>query len=70
MNDNLVPDPFDTDRQFDRFHDLDLPYLDDMQLTDELNQLRTCLWGLPLDHWLRKRVLVLEDELRRRGRLK
>jgi hypothetical protein len=59
----LLPNSLDTDTQFFRFNHLDLPYLDDVQLTDEVNYIRSLLWGLPADHWLRQRVAALEREL-------
>lgn len=64
----LVPNPLDTDLQFARFHHLDVPCSDDMQLIDELDHLRVRLWGLPPDHWLRERVRILKNELRKRGK--
>lgn len=63
----LVPNFLDTDRQYDRYHHLDLPGVEDIDLTDELNCLRVFLWGLPRDHWLRQRVRALETEAARRA---
>ena len=66
--DALVPDPLSSDRQYARFNHLDLPGLEDIELSDELYALRPLLWGLSGDHWLRERVQMLEDELvKRRG---
>ncbi|MFW6105164.1 MAG: hypothetical protein ACOC7P_01120 [Chloroflexota bacterium] len=62
----LIPDPFASSQQFDRFHHLDLPGLDDSELIDELHALRPLLWGLPKDDWLRRRVMMLESEMKRR----
>lgn len=68
--DNLVPCPLSSDRQYYRFHHVDLPDLDDTHLTDELHYLRPRLWGIPPNHWLRERVARLESELRKRHILK
>ena len=62
----LIPNPLDSDQQYARFHHLDIPYLDDMQLRDEVNYFRVLLWGLPRGHWLRERVKILESELKKR----
>lgn len=62
----VIPDPLDTDHQYYRFHHLDLPNLDETELEDELNTLKPLLWGIPMCHWLRDRVLHLKAELRRR----
>ena len=64
--DGLIPDPLSSDRQYLRFHHLDLSNLNDMELVDEFNRLRTLLWGAPPNHWLRERVARLESELRKR----
>ena len=64
--DALVPDPLVSDRQYERFHNLDIADLDDTELTDELNHLRPLLWGLDSQHWLRKRVEMILTELRKR----
>jgi hypothetical protein len=64
--DVLVPNPLNSDRQYYRFHHLDLPDLDDTELADELNYLRPLLWGLDSEHWFRERVMMLENELRKR----
>ena len=66
--DILIPDPLSSDQQYTRFYHLDLPELEDTELTDELYALRPLLWGLPAEHWLRERVKMLEHELaKRRG---
>jgi hypothetical protein len=63
----LVPDPLQSDRQYQRFHHLDLSGLGDMELTDELHYLRPLLWGLDSEHWLRERVRMLEGEMIKRS---
>lgn len=64
----LTPDPLDSDRQYARFYHLDLPSLDNTEVKDEFYTLRSCLWKLPPDHWLRERVKALNAELyKRRG---
>ena len=65
--DVLIPDPLQSDRQYARFCHLDLPDLENSEVQDELWALRPLLWGLTADHWLRGRILALEEELRRRG---
>lgn len=62
----LVPDPLSSDRQYTRFYHLDLPELEDIELTDELNYLRPLLWGIPRNHWLQERVRGLQKELTKR----
>ncbi|MBA7664169.1 hypothetical protein ES703_72224 [subsurface metagenome] len=64
--DDFMPDPLASDQHFTRFNHLDLPELEDIELTDELYALRPLLWGLPTDHWLRERVQKLEAELSKR----
>jgi hypothetical protein len=64
----LVPDPLMSDSQYDRFYHLDLCELGDTELKDELNYLRPLLWGLDLRHWMRERVIMLEQELSKRQR--
>ena len=66
--DALVPDPLMSDKQYDRFYHLDLPYLEDGKLLDELWALQPHLWGLDAQHWLRERVEMLEKELSKRQR--
>jgi len=68
MVNGLVPDPLNSDRQYYQFYHLDLPDLDDTELTDELYTLRPLLRRLPLEHWLRERVKMLEKELSKRQR--
>ena len=63
---NIIPDPLDSLEQYYRFHHLDIPELEDDELIDECNYLRTCLWRLPADHWARQRVITLRNELKRR----
>jgi hypothetical protein len=64
--DFLIPDPFVSAEQFNRFYHSDIPRLEDTDLTDELNALRPELWGLPVDHWFRERVKMLEAEKSKR----
>ena len=64
----LVPDAFLSDRQHERFYHLDIPSLEDSELLDELWALRPHLWGLDAQHWLRERVIMLEQELSNRQR--
>jgi hypothetical protein len=62
----LVPDPLQSDRQYIRFYHLDIPSLEDTELTDELYALQPLLWELDSEHWLRERVENLEAELAKR----
>jgi hypothetical protein len=66
MTKPLIPDPLNSDVEYDRFNHFDIPELDDTQVMDELNYIKALLWGLPVDHWLRERVKALESELSRR----
>ena len=65
----LVPNCFDTDRQFMRFFHYDLPSLETKELWHELYTLRPLLWWrLPDDSWLRQRAEAIGAELaKRRG---
>jgi len=59
----LIPDPLDSDRQFERFHHFDIPNLDDTEIINELHALYPLLWwGLPNDCWLHERVKALNME--------
>jgi len=62
----LVPNPLNSDVEYTRFQHLDIPDLEDTELVDELSCLRVHIWGLPLRHWLRERVKMLESELTKR----
>jgi hypothetical protein len=62
----IIPDPLRSDREYCRYHHIDLADLDDTQLRDELNALRPLLWGLDKDDWLRQRVAALETEIAKR----
>ena len=62
----LIPDPFHSDRQYERFYHEDIPALEDGELIDELYALRPLLWRLDPEHWLRERVMMLEKELSKR----
>jgi len=64
--DVLIPDPLSSDQQYARFYHLDIPSLEDGELTDELYALRPLLWGLQGDHWLRERVAKLGAEVIKR----
>jgi len=63
---DLIPDPLSSLEQYYRFHHLDIPQLEDNELADEFNYLRTRLWQLPAHHWVRQRVAMIESELKRR----
>ena len=65
--DKLVPNPMSSDREYSRYYYLDLPDLDDSELSDELDYLLPCLRGLPRNHWLRERVVRMEYEQQTRG---
>jgi hypothetical protein len=62
----LIPDPLNSDAEYARFHFLDIPELDNIELRDELNYIKALLWGIPAEHWLRERVRQLETEITRR----
>lgn len=62
----IIPNPFSSLEQYERYWHLDLTQLEDDNLTDELHALRPLLWGLPDDHWLRTRVRMLEAEMVKR----
>ena len=64
--DVLIPDPLYSDGEYQRFYHLDLPELDDTQLTDEVNYIRPLLWRLESVHWLRARAKMIEGEIRKR----
>jgi len=70
-NEVLIPDPLAGDKEYARYHHLDIQGLTDVEVMDEYYALRPCLWGLPSDHWLRQRVkaLGIEKAKRRRGHL-
>jgi len=63
---DLIPEPLNSLEQYYHFHHLDIPELEDDELIDEFNYLRTRLWRLPAQHWVRQRVAMLESELKRR----
>jgi hypothetical protein len=65
----LVPDCLDSDRQYERFHHFDLPYLETQELLHELYALRPLLWWELRDNsWLQERVEAIEAELAKRNR--
>lgn len=67
--DSLVPDPSFSDKQYERYTHLDICHLEYTELEDEYYALRSKLWGLPRDHWLRERVEALEAEIvKRKGK--
>lgn len=78
---SLIPDPLDSDRQYERFCHYDLVGMEIKDLLDELHSIRSQLWFLKSDRfarrvglfeqgrrikWLRERVLKIETELRKR----
>jgi hypothetical protein len=64
----LVPDPLDSEQQYNRFHHLDLADMETGKLQKELDTLKSVLWwNLPDNDWLEERVNRLKAELRRRG---
>lgn len=67
---NLIPDPLNTDTEYDRFHHVDVAGMDPEEMANELDALRPLLWGLAADNWLRGRVKVLEAALSKRGQKK
>ena len=65
MPKTLIPNRLNSDVEFARFHNLDIPSLSDTEVTDELNYIEALLWVM--EHpWLRQRVALLRDELSRR----
>ncbi|MFC2034883.1 hypothetical protein ACFLUJ_02045 [Chloroflexota bacterium] len=64
--DTSVPNPLISEQEYARFYHLDIPELENVELTDELHYFRSLLWGLPTEHWLRERVSQLEAELQKR----
>ena len=65
---SLWPNPLYSDKQYLRYHNLDIANMDDQELADEYYTLRPLLWGLPRADWLRERVKLLGHELaKRRG---
>lgn len=61
--DGLIPEPFNSDTEFNRFYHRDIPKLENSELRDEYYALRPLLWGLPIDNWLRQRVAKLGKEI-------
>jgi hypothetical protein len=66
MSNILIPDPLHSDEQYNRFHHLDIPYMETHELVDEFHYLRAHFWGLLADDWRRERVRMLESELKKR----
>ena len=67
VNNVLIPNPLNNDSQYARFYHFDIEGLEDVALMDELYALRSLLWRLPPEHWLRERVKILKDELAKRN---
>jgi len=61
-----VPNPIDTEDQFYRYHNLDLPNLDIEELLAEFDWIRAHVWGVPANSWWRERVKAIEGELKTR----
>jgi hypothetical protein len=61
-----IPNPLFSDRQFDRFHNQDVEYLETREIAEELWSIRPYLYRLPDDHWLREREKALGAEMARR----
>ena len=81
MSDVLIPNPLDSDQQYNRFYHYDLAGMETEDLLDELHSIRPRLWFLKSDHfariaglfeqgrrvrWLRERISQIETELRKR----
>lgn len=80
-SDVLVPNPLDSDQQYNRFYHYDLAGMEIEDLLDELHSIRPRLWLLKSDRfarmvglfeqgrrieWLRERIYRIETELRKR----
>jgi len=78
---SLIPDQFDTDKEFERYCYSDIGDMLTTDLLDELHGIRCQMWGLKSERtarrigvfeqarrikWLRGRVLKIEAELRKR----
>jgi hypothetical protein len=64
---HLMPNPYDTDVQYSRFHHHDLANSETKELLHELYALRPFLWWrLRNNPWLQERVKVIEAELAKR----
>jgi len=81
FSDILVPNPLDSDQQYNRFHHYDLADMKTEDLLDELHAIRSRLWFLKSDRfahmvnpveqrrrveWLHERISRIEAELRER----
>jgi len=66
MTKALIPNPLQSDSQYDRYYHYDIPYLKLDELHEELYALRPLLWGLPETDWIRQRVKELETEIAKR----
>jgi hypothetical protein len=63
----IVPNPLESDNQYDRYYHYDLPDAELSDLLDELAALRPLLWWKIDDTgWLRERVSQLQTEITRR----
>ena len=78
--DIFVPDPLDSDRQFERFYHYDLAGMEIEDLLDELYAIRSRLWLLKSDRfryllgpfeqgrrikWFRERISRIEAQVRK-----
>ncbi len=61
-----IPDPMCSAQQFARYNHLDIPDMADEELETELWALRSLLFWLPPQHWIRDRVQELGKEYGRR----
>jgi hypothetical protein len=62
-----IPDPMNSIQQFNRFYQLDIPYLKDEDLQAELWCLRSLLFRLPPEKsWIKERARELAKEYARR----
>ena len=81
MSSILIPNPLDSDKEYQRYHHRDLADMDIGDLLDELYSRRCQLWLLKSDRfsrmvspfeqrrrteWLRERISRIETELRKR----
>ena len=65
--DILIPDPLSSLQEAERFFGYDIPSLEDSNLLEECDFLKAHLWGLEEGHWVRSRMWLLKEEIRRRG---
>lgn len=71
-NSRIIPQPLNSDVEFNRYYNLDLPDLDNLQLWQEERRCEWALtWARPESetcHWLLQRLAAVRDEQRRRRR--